>query len=91
MKIDSLPQVGHVLRSFVGNPGNVILKDQESRKVLLGGFLLLHVNDSAVGDASNLIKPFPAHGFQFFRSLRLLAKNKITGEYRGKAACGKCI
>src|SRR5438105_4505822 len=91
MQIDPLPQMRDVLRSFVGDSANIVMKDQHSGGVVPIGRDFLHVDHSAVGDAANLVQPVAALTFNFNRSFLFAAKHEISGQHGPESARKKCV
>src|SRR6185437_10021514 len=77
-------QMGHILRSFVGDAAHVVLKDQHGGCGMPIGRDLLNVNHSSVGDAANLVQPGPSLAFDFGGGFLFPAKHEV----RGKRAAG---
>lgn len=63
LQVDELAQVGDLLGSFVGNSSHVVLVNNELPGV--GAVHLVHVNDSAIGDAPDLAEPGSALALDF--------------------------
>src|SRR5437667_10870722 len=80
MQIDPLPQVSHILRSFIGNTSYIVLVDEQG-SWFLARVHLLDVNHRTVGNASDLIKPLTAFALQIICSVGIAAQEKINDEY----------
>jgi len=63
MQVDPLPQIGDILRGFVRNSADAILKDQHCGGRVPVGYEFLDINYRAVGDAADRTQPGAALAF----------------------------
>jgi len=77
MQIDQLPQVSDILGSFIGDAGDVILKNQQGGRFVVCAGYFLYVNHRAIGDATHLVKPCPPLPLDLFRPLGFAAQKKV--------------
>ena len=88
MQVDPLAEVSYVLRSFIGNAGDVILIDEHGGGALRVRGKLLHIDDRAIGDAANLGQPKAPLVLDFVRSFRLAAEQCIAHSSQAECAQG---
>src|SRR6266481_1423518 len=91
VQIHPLPQVGDVLRSLIGDAGDVILIDQHGGGALVLPRQFLDVDHRAVGDAAHRVEPLPPFALEFFRALRLAPQKKIGAERDARAAQNQTV
>jgi len=86
MQVDPLAQVSNVLRTFVRHAGNVILVDKKHGGVMAVVWSqLLYIDDCAIGDATDTIKPGATFALKIVRTFGFTAQKRIGAESKGAA------
>src|SRR6185369_7345537 len=83
VEIDELAQIGHVLRGFVRDSGDVVLINEEGGGPFASAGHFLNVNHGAVSDPANAIEPGPPLPLEVFSGLRLAAEQKVGNGENG--------
>ena len=88
MQVDPLAQVGDILRAVVFYAGNFILVEQQLVElgILAGaGFYVgfLHVEDAAIGDASDLVEELAALALDVIRRLGFAPRQSEHSQRHG--------
>src|SRR5579859_5384100 len=91
MQVDELPQVGHVLRGFVGYAGHVILENQEGCGLLSVGLHLLNIDDRPVRDAADAVQPGPPLPLNRIRTSGFASQQEISRQQSTRTAQDDCV
>src|SRR3954471_21280160 len=86
MQVDELAQLGHVLRSFVGNATHVVVKNQQSRGRMAVQGKFLNIDHGSISDAANLIQPVAALMLNLSRAFFLAAKHQVSSARSARSA-----
>src|SRR4051812_43770787 len=86
MQVDELTQLRHILRGFVGNATNIVVKNQQGRGRMAVQGKFLNIDHGAISDAANLVQPVAALMLDLSRAFFPAAKHQISSARSTRSA-----